>query len=163
MAREVRRLRGRVAYHSRLAYVGPASTTSERQPERKTGSDAMSACFSSSVWSCLMHALSSHTRGSATPPRRASSPHETSCSYLAGPGSCQLWLTNPSTCPSFAGAVFSYRPESALLMRSLSCSSVSRRARNRAAPSASASDAEPPPTKAAIVAASASLCVLAPK
>ena len=122
----------------------------------------MSACFSSGVWSCLMHALSSQTRGSAAPSRRASSPHETSCSYLAGPGSCHECEMKPSTWPSFAVAVFSYRPVSALLMRSDSCSSDSRSARKRLTPSASASDAEPPPTRAAIVAASASLVLLAP-
>ena len=126
------------------------------------GNAWISICFSSSVWSCLMHALSSHTRGSAMPPRRASSPHATSCANLAGPGSCQLWLTKPSTCPSFAGAVFSYRPESALLTRSSSCSSESARARKRLAPSASASDAEPPPTNEAIVAASDSFVLLLP-
>ena len=79
---------------------------SERQPERKTGSALMSACFSSALWSCLMHALSSQISGLPTPDRRASLPHAISATYFAGPESRQLCEMKPVTFPSFAGAVF---------------------------------------------------------
>ena len=90
------------------AYVPTASTTSERQSERNTGNELMSACFSSSVWSCLMHALSSHTRGSAGPgaPRLVAPRDE--LLELGGPGSCHGAKMKPSTWPSAAAAVFSY-------------------------------------------------------
>ena len=95
-------------HHSRLAYVGPASTTSERQPDRNTGNALISACFSSGDWSCLMHALSSQISGSFRPsPRRASWLHARSCVCLAAPSSDQEWLTNPLTAPRLASAVFS--------------------------------------------------------
>ena len=136
---------------------------SERQPERKTGNALMSACFSSGDWSCLMHALSSHNSGESIPSSRfASSPHASSCLNFAAPSSCQLCEQKPFTAPRTAGAVFEYRPVSSFDTRSDCCSSARGSARKRAFASASALAAEPPPTSADIVEASASLVLLLP-
>ena len=123
----------------------------------------MSACFSSALWSCLMHALSSQMSGASTPSSRfASSPHAVSCLCLATPSSCHEWLTKPVTFPRLAGAVFAKRPVSSFETRSVDCSSASGSARKRAFASESAFDAEPPPTSALMVAASASFVLLVP-
>ena len=95
--------------------------------------------------------------------RRASPlPHAVSCLCLATPSSCQLWLTKPVTFPRLAGAVFAKSPVSSFETRSVDCSSASGSARKRAFASESALDAEPPPTSALIVAASASFVLLVP-
>ena len=142
-------------------YVGPASTTSERQPERLTGRHIR---FSSiALWS--MQALSSQIRGCVSPSLRTPSvfAHSSSRAYLAAPSSDHECDTNPSTSPSFAARVLAWSPESVELLRSAAVSALSGNARKCRAPSSSARLAAPPPMSAAIDAASASLVPVLPR
>ena len=114
-------------HQSRLVYVGPASTTSERQPERLTGRHIR---FSSiALWS--MQALSSQMRGCVSPSLRTPSvfAHSSNLAYLAAPSSDHECDTKPSTSPSFAARVLAWRPESVELARSAAVSALSGNAR----------------------------------
>eukprot|EP00966_Prymnesium_polylepis_P143678 3316694-Prymnesium_polylepis.3 len=79
--------------------------SSLRQPAKNTGKHAREA--SMFFWS--MHALSSHITGSRPRRRRKVLRQSMSSRYLATGSSCQEWLKNASTCPSFVGTVRSLR------------------------------------------------------